>query len=410
MSAVVLALVGAAAAAPSGAVHAWGALGQHGRDDLMGGGLGGALGLPLSERLHLELAAEAGLGGSLTPWVAARPELRFFLSPRQAPVASLSVTAGGGVRWADQLHPDIALGAALDLPGTGRFAPRLAARTLLDPTGEGSTILLTAGVSWPRPQPPPQPEPQPAPPSAPLHEPLPPPEPYVWVPHPVSACVLESELARMTGGAMDAPGTPGAPTGHATSAVAVLTPLDLQALMNPSQGSLVVAAHPGDQVVVGQIQLPLGDDWTAVTTVAEGPVEVTILGAGRVQHLSPSIAAGYAVWMRSNTDLSPHIVTFDQGSAELSEADLVWLRGLVDKAGLYRFELLGSYSPEGTDRLNRELAQRRAVAVRDALLAAGLSLDQIVLLPSPQSADPDGDPARQRACIITPAAPAGGPP
>lgn len=384
---------GPAQAAPTGAVHGWGAVGEPGRADLGGGGLGLALGLPLAERLHLDLAVEGGLGGSPAPWLSARPELRLFLSPRVAPAAALSVVAGGGLRWSETLHPDLSVGAALDLPGQGRLVPRLQGRYLLDPTGEGSTILLGAGFAWPRPRPPAVVE-APAPP--------PPEESWIWVPHPVRACVLESGLRHAEAGAADV-GPP--PPSSPVQAAAIPPGLDLAALLNPTQGSLVIAASPGDEVQVGGVILPLGPDGIAVTTAPEGPIRVILRGAGRTRAMEPSVAAGYAVWIRHELDPSPHLVAFGQGSATLSDDALARLRTLVENAGGWRFELQGRYSAEGTAELNRDLAMARAAAVRDALLAAGLPADRIAMAPVPGSVDPEGDPAALRTCLITPLAP-----
>ncbi|MCK6503763.1 OmpA family protein [Myxococcota bacterium] len=403
------ALAGPAAAAPGdgptaprtqGSAWAWGAVGEQARPDLVGGGLGAALGLRLARPLYLDLAGEAGLDGQAEPWLGARPELRLFLAPRLSPEASLSLTLGGGLRWAGPVHPDLSVGAALDLPGGGRLQPRVQARYLLDPTGGGSTLQAGVGLAWPRPA-----APTPAPPVEAAATPAPPGPParldWTWVPHPISACVDTRLLGERGGAQGDGSDRPPSPL----DGVRLPDGLDLQALLQPTQGSLIVVALPGDQVEVAGRPVRLAADATAVTHAPEGPIEVRIRGAGQLQVLQPAIAGGYAVWVRSRPDPTPVTLSFAQGSAELTAADREVLVTLAQNAGDWRFELRGSFSPEGDLARNRALALARAEAVRDALLAAGLPPTRVQVAAAPDQVAPDQPPASQRACTILPLPP-----
>jgi outer membrane protein OmpA-like peptidoglycan-associated protein len=256
------------------------------------------------------------------------------------------------------------------------------------------------GLAWPRPAPPDAPvAPPPAapPPAAPDARP----RDWSWVPHPVSACV-ETDLL---GAASAAAGDPSSAAHVGLPGLALPSGLDLRALLHPTQGSLVVVAQPGDEVVVSGRQVPLGADATAVSNAPEGPIEVQIRGAGQLQVLMPAIASGYAVWVRSRPDPSPAVISFAQGSSTLAPQDLERLAALAQNAGGWRFELRGSSSPEGDAASNRALAQARAQAVKDALLAAGLPAARVQVAPEPEQAAAGLPAAEQRVCKILPLPP-----
>ena len=78
---------------------------------------------------------------------------------------------------------------------------------------------------------------------------------------------------------------------------------------------------------------------------------------------------------------------------------------MAQRLGDWRFRVEGSASPEGDRDHNLELANQRAVAVRQLLLGAGLSPEQVEL--GPPVVQLYGEPSALRAVLITPLAPIG---
>lgn len=392
MSALWLGMLAASASAQAVEfdLHAWGALGHVEQPEDHGLGLGAGLGWALASRLHLGLNVEGGLSSTVAPWVAARPELRFFPADRRPTRAAFSTTLGAGVRVNDTLHPDLALGGALDLPGERTTMVRVQARTLLDVTGGGHAVTVGVGIAWPRPQPPAV-EPAPVvspPPEAPAASAA---EKRIWVPHPLRQCVMEGQVRAAT-------------EGSNLEESAIPPGLDLEALLRPTQGSLIVAARPWDRVRVAGAELPLRADGTVVSTMAEGPVDIEVVGAGRLRRLETAVAAGHALWVRGDSEDTPHRILFEAGSAEISAVQRRALATIAANAGAWNFQLRGMFSPEGDPEANRALAQKRAEAVRDELLALGMSPTRINLLAAPEASDPTLPAQEQRACELIPIA------
>ena len=77
------------------------------------------------------------------------------------------------------------------------------------------------------------------------------------------------------------------------------------------------------------------------------------------------------------------------------------LRQLAGSAGAWRFEVQGSYSPEGTAERNRLLADERAAATAVYLRSVGVPEDRVAVLPA--SIPDDGEaPELLRSCTVQP--------
>jgi len=401
LPALALLLGAASAAEPQLDLHLWGALGTLPASDGDGAGLGGSVAWPLHPRLHLGVQLEGGLSTTAEPWLAGRPELRLYLVERGPSGGALSATLGGGARFHGALQPDLALGSALDLPGSGRILPRVQARYLVDLGGDRHALIAGVGLAWPRPRPempaeaPIDEPPSDGPPGSATTEPTAPTdrERWLWIPHPLRQCMIEGQVRAASEGGLQGSAIPAG--------------LDLEALLRPTQGSLVVAARPGDRIRVGGAELPSRADGSVVSSVAAGPVDIEVVGAGRQRRFETAVAAGHALWVRGDSDDRPHHLSFDLGSAALGPAQRQALATLAANAGSWSFQLRGLYSPEGTPEANRALARARAEAVRAELLRLGLSEARLILLPPPEQADPSASPEAQRACEILPLPPGG---
>ncbi|MCB9776999.1 MAG: hypothetical protein H6742_00375 [Alphaproteobacteria bacterium] len=398
----------AQAAEPTLSVGLFGALG--GVDPTAGAttadpraGAGAAVtgGLPLTRRVHLELALDGGLaldgtGGQRSvagPWLGARPDLRLYLTEPQSTRGALSVEAGGGLLLAGGPALDLVGGLTFDLPGAADIVPRVSVLARTDAQGlSGGAVRIGFGFPRARPKPPPPP---------------PPPDRWVWVPHPVRACQLESEVRR---GLLADRGLPSLPVAPETPVddVIVPPPLDLEALFRPTQGTLVVVAHPLDEVVLDETVVRANEDGTVVLTAPEGPTELTVRGAGRSRVLRPGIAAGYATWVRAEPDISSHLVVFELDHAELDDQDRAQLAALAGATAGWSYQLRGQYSPEGTPERNQRLAGDRALVVHQALLELGIPQDRLQILPI-EDASGEGDIVRMRSCRVIPVPSLGAP-
>ncbi len=403
---LLLALLAAPAAAlePTADLHVLGSLSTAGQDVVTGVATGGAAGLVLTGPLDVELSLDAGVSTAESIMLAATPQLRLWLTPRQGRAGALSLSAGGGLWVAPDAGPVLTPGIAWDLPGKKSFVPRLQVRALVDPGDGHSAVTLGLGVAGPHRRATPPPEPV-------AVTPPPEPEPYVWYPHPVSSCVLSPQI-EATAGAVGASGdtpteaaTGTADTGTASGALpAQPQPLDLAALLEPSGGGLVIVASPGDEVLVSGHLVPVGPDGVVVMATDAGPQVVDITGAGRARSIKPSIADAHATWVRAPSYAGDHLLHFAAGSAELDEDERARAAAIAARAGGWRFQLVGAYSPEGTVAANQRLASDRADATRAALVAAGLPADRITVAP-PEPGDLDARIEDQRVCRVVPLPP-----
>ncbi|MCB9685340.1 MAG: OmpA family protein [Alphaproteobacteria bacterium] len=218
----------------------------------------------------------------------------------------------------------------------------------------------------------------------------------VWIAHPVCAWVPASEAVPIIRSRATGPVTVVAP-GYLPVTVDPATVGEIVLQRAPAIGSLVVAAAPGDQVRVDGLAVATDADGVVVKDVREGTVVVQVVGGGRSFREELAAAEGYGLWVRVPP---PPVweVRFAANSAAISAEGRARLGQLVEEAGDAVFRLTGSHSEEGTAKANIELADRRARAVRDALVAAGMPADRLVVTPSRELDRPA--PEDQRAVLI----------
>ncbi|MCA9490027.1 MAG: OmpA family protein, partial [Myxococcales bacterium] len=218
----------------------------------------------------------------------------------------------------------------------------------------------------------------------------------VWIAHPVCAWVPASEAVPIIRSRATGPVTVVAP-GYLPVTVDPASVGEIVLERAPAIGSLVVSASPGDQVRVDGLAVTADADGVVVRDVREGPVVVQVVGGGRSFREELAAAEGYGLWVRVPP---PPVweVRFAANSAVISADGRARLAKLVEEAGDARFRLTGSHSEEGSTQANDALAERRALTVRDALVAAGMSEDRLTVLPPTKLDRPNAE--DQRAVLI----------
>lgn len=374
------------------------------------GGLGHEVGLGwrLGERWVVEALSTSAAGGE-TARFTALGGARWYLAEPWTGEAALSLH---GALGADLLAPGPAgaLGASVDLPSRGRLIPRVSAGWELGaaggaPRGNGriAVALLLAPPRSPPPAPVVEAPPPPPPPErVPLELELAPAEARVWVPHPICAWVPASQ-AELLLSTLELPLSPDATlelvaAGYVPAHVHPEGAQQVQLEPAADRGALLVLAHPGDAVSVNGAALPVAPDGLALYTAPEGRVRVEVRAGGQRQEYKAALANGYAVWLRVRPP-PPTQILFAQGSSELGPNARERIQAMATDAAGWSFVLQGAYSYEGSLNLNNRLARERAQNVGAALLEAGVPADRIAYL-DPPPADPNRDPATQRACNI----------
>ena len=111
-------------------------------------GLGGHIAIDPWRRLHLELAADAGLTTQGDVWLGAGPRVRFFAGAPERTVLSafLGGGIGSGVRG---VRPLVNGGLSLDLLKSPGLRPRIEASYAWEP-GSASRVLLSVGAVFGR--------------------------------------------------------------------------------------------------------------------------------------------------------------------------------------------------------------------------------------------------------------------
>jgi len=270
------------------------------------------------------------------------------------------------------------------------------------------SAVLAVGWAWgPPPEPPPPPPPPPPEPQGPDTSGLPD-DARVWLPHPVCTWVHPDEVEASLA---DLPEDQAAQVRAAAYATLYTDVGGLDgATMLPArpQGALLVVGRPGDRVQLGEQQVPAGPDGVVQLAVAEGPVEVVVVGGGRSIPLSAAVSEGHGTWVRVD-DPAPTAIEFGMGSHILDDAARARLALLVEHAGDWEFELQGGFSPEGNRSANIALANRRSAAVHEALLELGLPESQVRIVTAAVPEDATSAAAR-RVCTILPRSPGEGSP
>lgn len=414
---MILFAVHAALANPEAGLHAVLGVGSDGVEPSAMLGAGGHVGVAFSPRVYAELRGDVGptVPGAL--WAGATAGPRVYLMDRDRP--SLSAYAGGGVAQDLGVGPLVVGGLAVDT-GTSP-GPRARFGLVVAVVPGGTTrALASAGGVFGRgkrvpvvvdvPDPVPAPVPVPDPVSTVAPEPtvtLPTSElvaqlggeGMVWVPGPVCRWLpptdAGAEMARL---------------GMELASYAVISPRILLGEGGgpepavplepaPSAGRVLVAAHPGDRVEVGGAAVPVRDGVASVHH-PEGRVPVRVSGGGRAVDLPVAVVVGHAVWVAAPSP-EPVRIGFTVGSDALGPDARSRIAEVAGRAGDWSFEVSGSSSPEGRADDNADLARRRAEAVRDALIAAGVPKERVRSTP-PTPPDPSLPPAQQRGAWIRP--------
>ena len=364
--------------------------------------LAGALGaIPIAGPVAVEAQAHGGIARAGAPALGARIGARAFLGgPLAVRLAGGLLATGMGPK------PEALAAVSWDLPLADRAALRIEAGASL--LVDAQAAVLSVGPVFDlrrRAAPAPAPEPPPAP-VGPLLE-VRPADARVLLPHPVCEWVPVSE-SRAYLAEFEASGTP----------VTVVAPgflpsfvvpgegavVDLQPA--PPQGSLIVAALPGDEVSVGGVPVAEAvrtDAGAVVIRHPEGATDVVVAGGGRRQRVEVAVASGYATWIRIAPP-EPIDLAFATGSAEISADDDAALAALAADLGGWRLLIRGGASYEGDPLRNEALGRARADAAAAALIAYGVAADAIEIV-TPEVGTDDGVPEAQRRAWIQPVSP-----
>ncbi len=374
---LVMILTRVARAAPELEMHALLEAGNAETQRALGAGL--TVGEALSPVLQLEGVLQGGVTAAGSPRLGLRPELRLQVPRPEPDRGGVSLVVGYGLGLRDGVYPEGAAGVAVELPRRRDLQARLQGRLLLDGVSPAG-FQLTLGSVWLRPEP----EPQPAPAPVVLAEPtldVTPPEALIWLPHPICAWMPPAEAARALG-SLD-PGVEAQVVARGYLPAQVhLEPGGTVALQEaPRQGSLVIAARPGDRVLVDGRPLSLGGDGVAVLNAREGLIRVSATGGGRQVTREAVVSNGLALWVRL-PDPAPVVLRFEVGSSRVSAEDRARLQELGRMAGDWGFEVQGSASPEGDQADNLRLADERARAGAALLVAAGVPGARVRVLPA----------------------------
>ncbi len=364
-------------------------------------GAGAVVAVPVVRRFHVEVGGDAAITPHRGRWFVVGAGPRYFLWDPERPVVSLWLR--GGVGSENELAPVLHGGVAIDLEEGATIRPRVAAGYARLLGEDGGRFTLQVGASFGR-----RPRPEPAP-AAPEPPPPPPPRPQVtgrepgmlWVPEPVCAWLPTEEAnARIAelGLVIDTPSV--VSTRLLRAPEAPLEPVLLPEIdRGPRPPRVVVAASPRDRVEVEGRAVPV-EEGIALADVPEGPARVVVTGGGRSVDVEVFAVADNAVWLPVEPPV-PRRIPFRSGRASLARDALERVERLAALRGGWRYQVRGSYSQEGDLDVNRRLAQRRAEAVRRALVEAGVPADAVELVPVAPP-DPRLSAADQRAALVIP--------
>ncbi len=365
-------------------------------------GLGLVAGVPAGRTV---IEADLGLGADalLSPIVTGFLGARVRLGP-DARRQGLALTgAVGGGWWRAEPHPLARVGVAYDLPMRDTSALRLALAWQGGGGGAGA-VVAGIGVVWRGADEVASiaavPTIVPAVPTAPLLLTVDPPEALIWVPHPVCDWIPASQLAEVlpAGGAdvvLQVRATGFLPTEILYTPGGEAQTISLRPA--PVSGAVVVVAYPGDRLFIEKKAFPIAPDGTAVFGAAEGPVQVEVVGGGRRVVLDGVVAGGYALWLRAPDPL-PLVVSFPPGSSVIPAEALPLVQAFAAAVGEHELRVVGYYGTEEGQE-SRRLGSTRAESLAAALLAAGVSIENVKVLSS--SRPPENlSPEEQRSARI----------
>lgn len=396
---IVLLAIGTALAGPP-RVGAQGLGLVRGEGDL-GLGARATIGLPIGSYVEPELAADFAAGAASS--VSARLGLRLWSDAREEGVLGVLLAAGAdsdrrgtealghvgiGLRAPGPWRLQWTVDAGVDLRSSGVDAVRFGFGARIGERVEEPVV--EPEVIEPEVLPPPEE-------TIPLVE-VDPPDAQVWIPHPICAWAPASEagplLARYGGEQpieVRAPGYLPAELGPEGGAVVLERA--------PEQGSVIVAGWPGDRVVFGDETVVVDERGVAVLTVPTGPVSLVAEGYGREAELDGYVTDGNALWLRL-ADPEPLLLMFGVNSSAVTPRSQRELAAFAEHLADGRVSVTGGSSPEGNQEANRVLAERRARAVYDALVALGVPEEQLVLGESEVAEGPPGP--QQRRVLVRP--------
>lgn len=367
--------------------------GGTGQPSAVGGA--GHVGAPLRPRLVLEGAVDGGADLQGAPWSMVRPRLRAYLADPSRSVLSLQAGAGA---WLDADPAAlVAAGAALDLGRRGALRPRLQTEYTWTSGAVPWRLHLGVGVVWRRA----------------AEEPVVP-EPVVEVETESTRIAVEDAMVWVPGPVCEwlPPVEANASFQEHAMALADVTLISAPLLADPDAdplapaeasrevGHLAISGHPGDTLLVDGEVVELGPDGTALVERDPGSVDLRIVGGGRTESWPVAVASGAVLWVSAGPAESTRVL-FPVDSAVLDGAARARLAAIAEQAGDWSFTVYGSHSSEGQAARNSALADRRAAAVRDALVQAGVSPERLQLA-EPAPPEEGLPPAEQRAAVVRP--------
>ena len=109
---------------------------------------------------------------------------------------------------------------------------------------------------------------------------------------------------------------------------------------------------------------------------ADGTQETEIVAIGKVGSEYSTNAKEYEGYTLVETTDNSYTVLFKQGKSDVGDlSDIAKKLNKTDAS----ITIVGSTSPEGSEKFNRNLALARANAVKDALVKAGVDKDRITV-------------------------------
>lgn len=343
------------------------------------------------------------------------PEVRLRVTGGDPARGALALAAGFGARFPSDVLARGTIGAVADIPVSERVFVRPQVRYLFSDLATPGAGQFGVGLVW-RGRPVVEaapviaevaPAPVAAPPPAPTGVQVDPPGALVWLPHPVCQWVPAAEVGALMAQLLPEDRIRFVAAGYLPQET-VVGGLGAIALKEaPAQGSVLVVAEPGDVVSLGGQEIRTGADGVAVISVPEGVVSGVVTGGGRVAPFETAVGNGFAVWVRAPS-ARPLRIDFARGETALGPDDLERLGAAARSAGGWMYIVQGSASPDGNAALNGKLADERAAAVAQALYAAGMARNRVVVRPA-VVAGADVDPAAARFALVMPVPLGGGP-
>lgn len=357
--------------------HVHGAVERPDADRFTGVGAGVEVGLNIIGPLWGELMADVGWLASNNVRLGFAPQLRVYATPRDKK-AALSFVAGVGADVLPTPRVLVHAGGALDVFATRDVAVRMEAGYVTHGLPVGGA-RFAVGVVW---SPAPREEPD---------------DGDNWVPYPVCDWRHPDEVAAY----LEALEAQGAAAAEETAADAVpVAVVEAPAEPPPPSGEVVVIGTPGDVMRAGEQEVFAGPDGVAVLRLPPGGVAIEVEGGGRKISEPTGVSEDHVTWMRVPPP-KPSYVYFAQWSAEITPSTIENLAGLLANAGAYKWVVHGSHSTDGTAEANAKLAQQRAEAVRETLIALGAPEDDVTI-GAPDVPDPDLSAESQRNVRVQP--------